>query len=117
MVNVKFHSLLVSLATSASVAYLPPAHAAKSSVVVDSSLVTPVADGCGPNGWRGRWGHCHYGRGWYVPPPVYVPPVYVPPGYVRAPVYTGCPPGYGRGPWGHCRNTPYHGPLPDGGWK
>ena len=28
-----------------------------------------------------------------------------------------CPPGYWRGPWGHCRDTPYHGPLPGGGWK
>jgi len=29
----------------------------------------------------------------------------------------GCPPGYWHGPWGHCRNTPYHGRLPNGGWK
>ena len=28
-----------------------------------------------------------------------------------------CPPGYWRGPWGHCRDTPYHGPLPGGGYK
>ena len=27
------------------------------------------------------------------------------------------PPEYRRGPWGYCRNTPYHGPLPGGGWK
>ncbi|MGO9428761.1 hypothetical protein [Rhodoblastus sp.] len=31
--------------------------------------------------------------------------------------YNGCPPGYWRGPWGHCRDTPYHGPLPNGGWQ
>jgi hypothetical protein len=29
----------------------------------------------------------------------------------------GCGPNGWRGPWGHCRNTPYHGHLPDGGWK
>jgi hypothetical protein len=73
-------------------------------------LVQRVAGGCGPNGWRGPWGHCrytpYYGRlpnGYYQPRPVYMG--------------NGCPPGYWRGPWGHCRNTPYHGRLPNGGWK
>ncbi len=32
-------------------------------------------------------------------------------------VQQSCPIGYWRGPWGHCRNTPYHGPLPGGGYK
>jgi hypothetical protein len=78
-------------------------------------MITPVADGCGFNGWRGPWGHCHY-RGWQARPGyVYGPPV---PGYVYVPpAYNGCPPGYWRGPWGHCRNTPYHGALPNGGWR
>jgi len=78
-----------------------------------------AADGCGPNGWRGAWGHCHF-----VHPYVqYVPPVVV----TAAPrvVYTGtpaaavssCPAGYWYGPWGHCRDTPYHGRLPNGEWQ
>lgn len=29
----------------------------------------------------------------------------------------GCGPGWWRGPWGHCRNTPYSGPLPNGGYQ
>lgn len=29
----------------------------------------------------------------------------------------GCGPGSWRGPWGHCRNTPYTGPLPNGGYQ
>jgi len=75
-----------------------------------------VSGGCGPNGWRGTWGHCHWAhyRGWG------------PYGYYAAGPYrvmsgpywnSACPPGYWRGPWGHCRDTPYHGPLPDGGYK
>jgi hypothetical protein len=75
-------------------------------VTVDASMVTPVSGGCGPNGWRGPWGHCRYGGGWTPRPYYYV-----------GPTYNGCPPGYWHGPWGHCRNTPYHGALPNGGWK
>ncbi|MGA2953238.1 MAG: hypothetical protein ABSD80_13500 [Caulobacteraceae bacterium] len=66
-----------------------------------------VSGGCGPNGWRGPWGHCHYARYWG---PTWGGPY----GPVR---WNGCPPGYWRGPWGHCRDTPYHGALPGGGWK
>jgi hypothetical protein len=33
------------------------------------------------------------------------------------PVAEGCGWGRWRGPWGHCRDTPYHGPLPGGGYK
>jgi hypothetical protein len=65
-----------------------------------------VAEGCGPGRWRGPWGGCR-GPGpgaWYAPPPVYYGG-------------NGCPPGSWRGPWGHCRDTPYHGRLPDGGWR
>lgn len=29
------------------------------STTVDSSMIVKVADGCGINGWRGPWGHCH----------------------------------------------------------
>jgi hypothetical protein len=32
-------------------------------------------------------------------------------------VAEGCGPGRWRGPWGHCRTTPYHGPLPGGGYQ
>jgi hypothetical protein len=66
-----------------------------------------TSGGCGPNGWRGPWGHCHYAHYWG---PVWGGPY----GPIR---YNGCPPGYWRGPWGHCRDTPYHGALPGGGWK
>lgn len=78
-------------------------------VYIDSSMIVPVAGGCGPNGWRGPWGHCRY-------TPYYGP---LPGGYYQEYplVRNGCPPGYWRGPWGHCRNTPYHGRLPDGRWK
>lgn len=69
---------------------------------------TLVAQGCGWGGWRGPWGGCRYG--YYGRPVVVVPgPVVVNP--------QGCPPGYWRGPWGHCRDTPYHGPLPGGGYR
>jgi hypothetical protein len=77
------------------------------------SMTTTVADGCGPNGWRGPWGHCHFrrfygGPGWYGRAGWYGGG----PGWGNA-----CPPGFWRGPWGHCRDTPYHGRLPGGGWK
>lgn len=79
----------------------------------EGGVVLPVAQGCGPGGWRGPWGGCRYapyvgplpGGGWVRPRFGY--------GYFG----NGCPPGFWRGPWGHCRNTPYHGPLPGGGWK
>jgi hypothetical protein len=68
-----------------------------------------VADGCGPNGWRGPVGYCHFRR-YYGP--VYGGPVW----YGNRPWGYGCPPGFWHGPWGHCRNTTYHGRLPGGGW-
>jgi hypothetical protein len=68
-----------------------------------------AAQGCGPYGWRGPWGHCHFAHAVIEPGPV----VY------SAPVVStyACPPGYWLGPWGHCRDTPYHGRLPNGGWQ
>ncbi|MBN8996922.1 MAG: hypothetical protein J0H94_17020 [Rhizobiales bacterium] len=78
--------------------------------ITSDSAVIQVANGCGPNKYRGPYGACHkYGTGPY------------PNGYhgkfVNSWKWNGCPPGYWRGPWGHCRNTPYHGPLPGGGYK
>jgi hypothetical protein len=78
-----------------------------------------AADGCGPYGWRGAWGHCHFEHA-YVS---YVPPVVVAAGprvvYAATPVVSApaCPAGYWLGPWGHCRDTPYHGRLPNGEWQ
>ena len=85
-------------------------------LVVGSSLMlaqpAAAADGCGPNKYRGF-------------PRRRLPPVRFP-GRIRngyagpyrnAYRWNGCPPGYWRGPWGHCRDTPYHGRLPNGGWK
>jgi hypothetical protein len=70
----------------------------------------PVAEGCGWGRWRGPWGGCR-SPGWVPPPPVYYGPS------AWQPSGNGCPPGFWRGPWGHCRDTPYHGPLPGGGYK
>ncbi len=76
----------------------------------DASMVVKVVDGCGPGWYRGPGGACHrFGRGPY--PGGYWGP------YQGGYGWNGCPPGYWRGPWGHCRNTPYHGPLPGGGWQ
>jgi hypothetical protein len=66
--------------------------------LIGNPMLIHVSGGCGPYGWRGPYGHCNYSRGRYW----------------RG---NGCPYGYWRGPWGHCRNTPYHGRLPNGGWK
>ena len=102
-------AIVVGLA-SALVVSVCAAHAAPAAPNLGQiSLTVQVSGGCGPNAWRGPWGHCrntpYYGPlpgGYYQPEP--------------HPVF-GCPEGYWRGPWGHCRNTPYHGRLPGGGWK
>ena len=69
-----------------------------------------AAQGCGPGGWRGPWGHCHYAGAVYVAPRAVI---------YQAPLASAyaCPPGYWPGPWGHCRDTPYHGRLPNGSWQ
>jgi len=69
--------------------------------LVGNPMLIQVSGGCGPYGWRGPMGGCRYGGRWRGDP-----------GWGN-----GCPRGYWRGPWGHCRNTPYHGRLPNGGWK
>jgi hypothetical protein len=69
-----------------------------------------ASGGCGPDGWRGPWGHCHFAAPVYVAPR---PVIYAAP---AVPAYA-CPPGSWLGPWGHCRNTPYHGRLPNGEWQ
>jgi hypothetical protein len=76
-------------------------------VDLPSSLTIQVSGGCGPDAWRGPWGHCrstpYYGR--------------LPNGAYRTPSgWNGCPSGYWHGPWGHCRDTPFHGRLPNGRW-
>ena len=73
-----------------------------------------AADGCGPYGWRGRWGHCHFVHTYGYGAPVVV--AGAPPVIYAGPVATApmCPQGYWLGPWGHCRDTPYHGRLPNG---
>ncbi len=101
------------IATTLSASATPIAKSVAPLAPATSESVIPVAQGCGPGGWRGPWGHCRFtpyygplpGGGWAPPPPAW--------GYYG----NGCPPGYWRGPWGHCRDTPYHGPLPGGGWK
>jgi hypothetical protein len=83
-------------------------------LAVGSTLMTTqpaeASNGCGPAGYRGPYGSCHrFGTGPY--PGGYSGP------YHNAYRWNGCQPGYWRGPWGHCRDTPYHGRLPNGGWK
>jgi hypothetical protein len=103
LTSVAFAAALVATASAS-------ANAAPIGLGVDlPSLTIEVAGGCGPNAWRGPWGHCrdtpYYGR--------------LPGGGYRVPgagAWNGCPPGYWHGPWGHCRNTPFHGRLPNGEW-
>jgi hypothetical protein len=98
-------SSLVALASAGALLTVATEVQAQPSIQTDPNFIA-VSGGCGPNGWRGPWGHCRYdGPGRW--------------GYWGRPYYrgNGCPPGYWRGPWGHCRNTPYHGPLPGGGYK
>ncbi len=81
-----------------------------------TAMIVQVADGCGPGRYRGPGGACHpYGRGPY--PNGYYGPRYAYGGPGGGYVGDGCAPGWWRGPWGHCRHTPYHGPLPGGGWQ
>ncbi len=82
-----------------------------------TAMIVQVADGCGPGRYRGPGGACHpYGRGPY--PNGYYGLRYAYGGpYGDGYVGDGCAPGWWRGPWGHCRHTPYHGPLPGGGWQ
>jgi hypothetical protein len=97
-------ALAAALAMSGSL----PAGAETIETNADQAMIIPVSGGCGPDAWRGPWGHCrdtpYYGR--------------LPNGNWKAKPSTGngCPPGYWHGPYGHCRNTPFHGRLPDGEW-
>lgn len=99
----------VVLALSAALALsgAASANAGDLEISVDQSMIVPVSGGCGPNAWRGPWGHCrdtpYYGR--------------LPNGFYKLPgSLNGCPPGHWRGPYGHCRDTPFHGRLPNGRW-
>ncbi len=104
--------LMFAAAPAASAAVpLPVAPALAAAPAPD---IVQTADDCGAGWYRGPYGACHpFGTGPY------------PAGYWGgAPhvVYSGagwngCPVGFWRGPWGNCRDTPYHGPLPGGGWQ
>ena len=105
-----FTTIAAAGALALGVAVSLPATAADpmAPVVAGNPNFILVAQGCGPNGWRGPGGACHWNNGWG------------PRGYYWGGRWwssNGCPPGYWRGPWGRCRNTPYHGPLPGGGYK
>lgn len=69
------------------------------------------------NGWRGAaWYGAGLAAGAAIGAGAIAP--YYPAPYYPAPYYgSPCPPGYWVGPWGHCRDTPFHGRLPDGGWR
>ena len=100
MSKLLFNSGLSGIAAAALLA-LAPAHADTQSVnLLNDPNLIHVSGGCGPNGWRGTWGHCHFyggggwnhgGWGWR-------------PGFGPAPFWRGgCGPGRWRGPHGHCR--------------
>ncbi|MFC5518883.1 hypothetical protein [Kaistia terrae] len=101
--------LLLTASVPVSALPLPPGLAPNVSSRLADDIV-PVANGCGPQRYRGPGGLCHP-FGWPPGGDGYLGP------YGRGFGWNGCPPGYWRGPWGHCRNTPYHGRLPGGGWK
>jgi hypothetical protein len=98
-------SLLAGFAVSSQALTLQSAASPSAAAGDPSGAIVRVAEGCGPGGWRGPWGHCRYtpfsGRM---------------PGGGYASGYNGCPPGSWRGPWGNCRNTPFHGRHPNGAW-
>jgi hypothetical protein len=99
--------IVLALAATFALSGALPANAGYLENSVDPSMIIPVAGGCGPDAWRGPWGHCrdtpYYGR--------------LPNGSYKLPgSINGCPPGYWRGPYGHCRDTPFHGRLPNGSW-
>ncbi len=64
---------------------------------LDDGSVTLVAQGCGPGGWRGPYGRCHYGApgGVYVAP--HRGPYYGPRPYYGVPRVYGAPRVYGGG--------------------
>ncbi|MDO9411230.1 MAG: hypothetical protein Q7T81_01470 [Pseudolabrys sp.] len=105
-------SIVIAAAALTAVLFIAsPTNAAPMAPIaaVTDSATIQVSGGCGPNAWRGPWGHCrntpYYGQmpdgGWKPLPRE----------------WSGCAPGWWRGPWGHCRHTPYHGNLPGGGWQ
>jgi hypothetical protein len=84
----------------AAAALLATAHADVPSVnLVNDPNLIHVSGGCGPNGWRGQWGHCHfYGGGGWRGGWAWRP------GFGPGPAWRGgCGPGRWRGPHGHCR--------------
>ena len=63
MTKFLFNTGLSGVAAAALLA-LAPAHADVPTVnLVNDPNLIHVSGGCGPNGWRGQWGHCHYYAG------------------------------------------------------
>jgi hypothetical protein len=72
-----------------------------------TNMTTLIANGCGPNGYRGPMGACHrYGTGPF-------PSGYSGPYGHSFPVDHGCGAGRYRGPWGSCHKFGT-GPYPVG---
>jgi hypothetical protein len=75
--------------------------------------IVPVAQGCGPNRYRGTGRGLPFVWAWSLSRRL----AWSLSRRLLGPRWgNGCPPGYWRGPWGHCRNTPFHGWHPDGSW-
>ena len=66
-----FHGYAIGLALGAAVLLVASASEAKVPVapLKGAATITKVAEGCGPGGWRGPGGACHYGgrRCWRGP--------------------------------------------------
>jgi hypothetical protein len=89
----------LALLTSGASAFVAPGVPSGSS----ATNIIHVANGCGPNRYRGPGGACHRwgygpGPGWWGPGWRYGPG----PGWRWN---GGCGPGRHRGPWGHCRHN------------
>jgi hypothetical protein len=82
-----FKSATLALASLAAVVSVGAAHA-QTTASARLPLIQ-AADGCGPYGWRGIGGHCHFARYWGRGPYFY-----------RG--FNGCPLGAWRTAWG-CR--------------
>ena len=104
-----FRSFVLSAAVFTTLGIGPALAFPRADTPAITAPVMLVSGGCGPRGWRGADRRCHWpapGR-WRAADGFW---------YVRR-VGNGCPPGYWRGPWDNCRDTPYHGPLPGGGYR
>jgi hypothetical protein len=51
-------SIVLALAATLALSGAVPANAQVLETSVDQSMIVLVSGGCGPDAWRGPWGHC-----------------------------------------------------------